>query len=100
MPSHKNKRTVTLKTPHVFRPCSIPECQYGKIIPGVTRETSNSGTREFYTSLKDQMIKRGYNAVITDVEMRCEDAPISPNDICEFYNILFYEKYFIDNTDP
>lgn len=44
------------------------------------------------------MIKRGYNALITDVKMRGKDVQISPNDIYEFYNIPYYEKE-TDNTD-
>ncbi|KAK5825338.1 hypothetical protein PVK06_020161 [Gossypium arboreum] len=52
-----------------------------------------------FMCIKDQVIKRGYSAVITNVEVRGEDVPIFPSDICEFYNISFYEKDLIDNTD-
>ncbi|KAH1097254.1 hypothetical protein J1N35_014175 [Gossypium stocksii] len=55
--------------------------------------------RKFYVSLKDQVIKQGYNAVIIDIEVRGEDVSNSPNDICKLYNIPFYEKYFIDSID-
>ncbi|MBA0721839.1 hypothetical protein Golax_009343, partial [Gossypium laxum] len=36
---------------------------------GVLRETFNSRMRKYFVSLKDQMIKRGYNVIITYVEV-------------------------------
>ncbi|MBA0626315.1 hypothetical protein Godav_004001 [Gossypium davidsonii] len=117
--SCKSKRTPVLETPGVSDPKTSNSGKRVQTINGPLQGNLDSGllssmgvvcvtsmnnanilvVQEFYVSLKEQMIKRGYYAIITDVEIQGEDVPISLNDICEFYNIPFYEKYFIDSTD-
>ncbi|MBA0553862.1 hypothetical protein Golob_013005, partial [Gossypium lobatum] len=54
--------------------------------------------QEFYASLKDQIIRGRYGEITSEVTVQGEEVPISPSDICEFYNIPYYKKDFIDGA--
>ncbi|KAK5845424.1 hypothetical protein PVK06_001608 [Gossypium arboreum] len=65
------------------------------IIPKET--TVVSVVQAFYASLRDQEIRKRINW--ETVTVKGEEVPITPRDICEFYDTPFYEKDFLSSTD-
>lgn len=55
--------------------------------------------QEFYASLWDQKFKRTEGYTWETIIVKGKDVRITPWTIWKFYNIPFYEKYFVEETN-
>lgn len=54
--------------------------------------------QEFYVSFKDQEMMRPYSVIWETVTVRSNVVHVTPWEICDFYNVQYYETNFLDNT--
>ncbi|MBA0765354.1 hypothetical protein Gotri_014567 [Gossypium trilobum] len=97
MPPKKSKKTTVQETPVVSNLAKFENPNFEKYFLKLQETVVNLVVQEFYASFRDQEIRKRLSW--DTVTVRGKEVSITPRKICEFYDVPFYSKDFLNNID-